>query len=275
MQLCFGRRFAQVLLARQLICAASTALMFWRRDFGARACCRIAGSSKRPGKASPGLAGALAGRSAPEIGRLRQLPQPDGQRHHAHDGHGAAWVHRLPRRKRRNRGCRRAVAQGSAQYEEAKMQAHPRPRFAENARSSANPVRAYTRWLKEDRGIHQICEPRRFARGGANMRRRPAVMPRSAARAHQHDVARRDAVGCSALQQRRVPLKNPFLWRELWPGRDAAEIANLSAADGRRDAHQGSSSLSRTDRAVGGFAARQRAASIRTGRREETGSRKS
>jgi hypothetical protein len=48
---------------------------------------------------------------------------------------------------------------GSASYEEAKLQAHPKPRFAEDARSSANPVRAYTRWLKEDLQYIQFVNP--------------------------------------------------------------------------------------------------------------------
>ena len=42
------------------------------------------------------------------------------------------------------------AAMGSEAYEQAKRQGHPKPRFPENARSSANPVRAYTKWLKED-----------------------------------------------------------------------------------------------------------------------------
>jgi hypothetical protein len=42
------------------------------------------------------------------------------------------------------------AAIGSAQYEEAKRKGHPQPRFKENLRTSANPVRAYANWLKED-----------------------------------------------------------------------------------------------------------------------------
>jgi len=38
----------------------------------------------------------------------------------------------------------------SAEYEHAKKTAHPRSRFEEFARTSANPVRAYAKWLKED-----------------------------------------------------------------------------------------------------------------------------
>jgi hypothetical protein len=48
---------------------------------------------------------------------------------------------------------------GSASYEEAKLQAHPKPKFAEDARSSANPVRSYTRWLKEDLQYIQFVNP--------------------------------------------------------------------------------------------------------------------
>jgi len=40
------------------------------------------------------------------------------------------------------------AAMGSEAYEQAKRQGHPKPRFPENARTSANPVRAYTKWLK-------------------------------------------------------------------------------------------------------------------------------
>ena len=42
------------------------------------------------------------------------------------------------------------VTAGSLQYQDITRQAHPRPRFADDARSSANPVRVYAKWLKED-----------------------------------------------------------------------------------------------------------------------------
>src|ERR1035438_8382403 len=51
------------------------------------------------------------------------------------------------------------VAQDSPQYREVTKQAHPRPRFAENARTSGNPVRAYTQWLKEDRDYIKFVNP--------------------------------------------------------------------------------------------------------------------
>src|ERR1039458_7216299 len=51
------------------------------------------------------------------------------------------------------------VAQGSTQYLELIKQAHPRPRFAENARTSANRTRAYTEWLKEDADYIKFINP--------------------------------------------------------------------------------------------------------------------
>jgi hypothetical protein len=51
------------------------------------------------------------------------------------------------------------VAQGSPQYQEITRQAHPRPRRAEDASSSANPVRAYTNWLKEDAEYIKFVNP--------------------------------------------------------------------------------------------------------------------
>ena len=51
------------------------------------------------------------------------------------------------------------VAPASPQYQDLIRQAHPRPRFAENARTSANPVRAYTNWLKEDADYIKFVNP--------------------------------------------------------------------------------------------------------------------
>jgi len=51
------------------------------------------------------------------------------------------------------------VAQGSPQYQELTRQAHVRPRFAEDAYSSANPVRAYTKWLGEDTDYIKFVNP--------------------------------------------------------------------------------------------------------------------
>src|ERR1019366_4647676 len=47
----------------------------------------------------------------------------------------------------------------SSGYEEAKKKAHPRPRLPELWRSSANPVRSYTQWLKESKEYIQFVNP--------------------------------------------------------------------------------------------------------------------
>ena len=51
------------------------------------------------------------------------------------------------------------VAAGSSQYQDITRQAHPRPRFADDAYSSANPVRGYTKWLKEDSEYIKFVNP--------------------------------------------------------------------------------------------------------------------
>jgi hypothetical protein len=51
------------------------------------------------------------------------------------------------------------VTPASPPYRELTRQAHPKPRFAESARTSGNPVRAYTRWLKEDAEYIKFINP--------------------------------------------------------------------------------------------------------------------
>jgi hypothetical protein len=45
------------------------------------------------------------------------------------------------------------------EYDAAKLRAHPKPRFARNAGSSANQVRAYTSWLGEDTDYIRFVNP--------------------------------------------------------------------------------------------------------------------
>jgi hypothetical protein len=51
------------------------------------------------------------------------------------------------------------VTQGSSQYGELTRQAHPRPRLAQDALTSANPVRSYATWLKEDADYIKFINP--------------------------------------------------------------------------------------------------------------------
>src|SRR5215469_9333520 len=48
---------------------------------------------------------------------------------------------------------------GDAGYDDAKKKAHPKPSLPELWRSSANPVRAYTQWLKESKEYIQFVNP--------------------------------------------------------------------------------------------------------------------
>jgi len=53
----------------------------------------------------------------------------------------------------------RPAASDMRAYETAKHQAHPQPRNSSYADSSANPVRAYTDWLKEDKEYIRFINP--------------------------------------------------------------------------------------------------------------------
>src|ERR1700681_3774201 len=56
-------------------------------------------------------------------------------------------------------GVMRPAGSNVSAYERAKHQAHPKPRNATYADSSANPVRAYTDWLKEDQEYIRFINP--------------------------------------------------------------------------------------------------------------------
>jgi hypothetical protein len=51
------------------------------------------------------------------------------------------------------------AAPGSSAYQQAMKRAHPQPRLAEFGKSSANPVRAYADWLKEDKEYIKFINP--------------------------------------------------------------------------------------------------------------------
>src|ERR1700730_8732387 len=51
------------------------------------------------------------------------------------------------------------AAAGLPSYETVKQQAHPRPRLPDLWRSSANPVRPYTQWLKESPEYIRFVNP--------------------------------------------------------------------------------------------------------------------
>ena len=102
------------------------------------------------------------------------------------------------------------ITRGSARYQEVLRQAHPRPRFAEDARSSANPVRAYTKWLKES------LEYIRFVNPG-DLRAAPQTCGRSGCHTAEVQRVRTSMMthgamlwGAALYNNGAIPVKNPM-----------------------------------------------------------------
>jgi hypothetical protein len=214
MRLCFGRRFGQVLLATALICAASTAFDVLARTSASE---RVAGSPAQanPEQSSPGLGDSLDEARQKSAGCVGcHNPMDSATMHNTGtvrlgctDCHGGNAEIRLPA----------GVARASAEYAEVKKQAHPRPRFAENARSSANPMRAYTRWLKEDAEYIKFINPGdlRVAEqtcGGSGCHSAEVQRVRTSMMTHGAMLW-----GAALYNNGAVPLKNPFFGESYGP----------------------------------------------------------
>src|SRR5208282_2108408 len=109
------------------------------------------------------------------------------------------------------------VAQGSPQYVEVTKQAHPRPRFAENERTSANPVRAYTKWLKEDADYIKFINP-------GDLRVAEQTCGRSGCHTAEVQKVRTSMMthgamlwGAALYNNGAIPLKNPFFGESYAP----------------------------------------------------------
>jgi hypothetical protein len=109
------------------------------------------------------------------------------------------------------------VAQGSPQYLEVTKQAHPRARFAENERSSANPVRAYTQWLKEDANYIKFINP-------GDLRVAEQTCGRSGCHTAEVQRVRTSMMTHGAMlweaalyNNGAIPLKNPFFGESYGP----------------------------------------------------------
>jgi hypothetical protein len=214
MRLCFGRRFAQVLLATALICAASTAFDVLARTSASE---RVAGSPAQanPEQSSPGLGDSLDEARQKSAGCVGcHNPMDSATMHNTGtvrlgctDCHGGNAEIGLPA----------GVARASAEYAEVKKQAHPRPRFAENARSSANPMRAYTQWLKEDAEYIKFINPGdlRVAEqtcGGSGCHSAEVQRVRTSMMTHGAMLW-----GAALYNNGAVPLKNPFFGESYGP----------------------------------------------------------
>jgi len=109
------------------------------------------------------------------------------------------------------------VQPGSPQYREFTKRAHPRPRFAEDGRSSANPIRSYTNWLKEDSVYIKFINPGDL---------RVAEQTCGRAGCHTSEVQRvRTSMmthgamlwGAALYNNGAIPLKNPFFAESYGP----------------------------------------------------------
>lgn len=153
------RRLAQALTATGLVCFSVAA-------FGPQA--------RTASAANPAQASAQSDtEQAPSSGLLLGQPQADVEQKSAgcvscHTSTDSATMHQTGTVHLGCTDCHggnsqvmlpAGAAPGSPPYEEATKKAHPQPRFAENARSSANPARAYTKWLKEDLDFIKFVNP--------------------------------------------------------------------------------------------------------------------
>jgi hypothetical protein len=109
------------------------------------------------------------------------------------------------------------VAPGSARYSDVISQAHPRPRFAENARTSANPVRAYTKWLTEDADYIKFVNP-------GDLRVAEQTCGRSGCHTSEVQRVRTSMMthgamlwGAALYNNGAVPLKNPLFGESYGP----------------------------------------------------------
>lgn len=102
------------------------------------------------------------------------------------------------------------VAQNAPQYRDLTKQAHPRPRFPESARSSANPVRSYANWLKENPNYIKFVNP-------GDLRVAEQTCGRSGCHVSEVQRVRTSMMthgamlwGAALYNNGAVPLKNPF-----------------------------------------------------------------
>jgi hypothetical protein len=155
MRFSFWRRLGQVLAVAAFVCAA---LAVFDPPGKTAASEHVAEFSPQSGdQSSPGLGDSIEEAQQRSVGCVSCHNPMDNTTMHTTgtvhlgctDCHGGNAQIALPA----------GVAQSSPQYQDLKRQAHPRPRFAEDGYSSANPVRAYTKWLKEDAEYIKFVNP--------------------------------------------------------------------------------------------------------------------
>ncbi len=99
-----------------------------------------------------------------------------------------------------------SAALNSPEYNSAKEKAHVQPRDPSFRNRSALPERTYTKWLGESAEYIKFVNP-----GDLRVRHIRLSRRRNPRRLHQHDDSRWNALGRSALQQRRLSGKKHAL----------------------------------------------------------------
>ncbi len=154
------------------------------------------------------------------------------------------------------------VLPGTPEYVSLTKQAHPKPRIPENAWNSANPVRAYTKWLKEDADYIKFINPgdlrvadETCGRAGCHVQEVRRV---------QTSMMTHGAMlwGAALYNNGAFPLKDPHFGESYSRDGRSATPADLSSAHRGRDAEQGHTSVSGAAGALGGIAAGQRPARL-------------
>ncbi len=145
---------------------------------------------------------------------------------------------------------------GSAGYEQAKKQAHPQPSIPGMWRSSANPVRPYTEWLKESKEYIKFVNP-------GDLRVAEETCGSGGCHAREVMAVRTSMMTTGAMlweaalyNNGGLPLQRRAFRRKLFAQRPAAALQHLPAAVARPDANQRRAAASRSTGTLGGFAAR-------------------
>ena len=142
---------------------------------------------------------AIAGRSRSQIRRLHVLPHGYGRADHAPFEGSASSAARIATAANFTISVAPGTSPTSPNIIAAKEKAHVQPRDAFFKNRTAMPERAYTEWLKESPGIHQVRQSGRSACRAGNLRHSGLPSHRNARSFHQHDDAHGISVGRGAL----------------------------------------------------------------------------
>ena len=162
------------------------------------------------------------------------------------------------------------VTAGSPQYQDITRQAHPRPRFADDARSSANPVRAYAKWLKEDAEYIKFVNP-------GDLRVAEQTCGRSGCHTAEVQRVRTSMMthgamlwGAALYNNGAVPFKNPHFGESYASDGKPQRLQTFPPPTAEETRTEGRAPVSRANPALGNFSTRQRPARLRAWWRKKT-----